>query len=137
MEKKTERVEGKDGAATSVEKTVSTLKHNHGDCTTKMTFANDKMAFEGVGKLVDDDGWKVNTLGAGEIKQAKKEWKLTGQLDIQSPDMGGAKAAAIVSKTSVYFCPDLLTCVRADLLTKFYLMNYRQELSTTTRVKPL
>lgn len=86
LEKKVEMAvdAGKDGAAATskqVEKTSSTLKHNHGDCTTKMTFANDKMAFEGKGKLVDDDGWKVDITGAGEVKQAKKEWKLTGQLD--------------------------------------------------------
>lgn len=96
MEKKVENASGK-----QVEKTTSTLKHNHGDCTTKMTFANDKMAFEGKGKLVDDDGWKVDLTGAGETKQAKKEWKLTGALDIKSPDMGGAKAVINVSQTSL------------------------------------
>ena len=62
-----------------------------------MVFANDKFSLEGKGKLVDDDGWKVDLTGAGEIKQAKKEWKLTGALDIASPDMGGAKANVNVS----------------------------------------
>ena len=76
---------------------MSTLKHNHGDCTTKLTWANDKMAGEAKGKLVDDDGWKVDITAAGEIKQAKSEWKVTGKLDIQTPDMGGAKSAINVS----------------------------------------
>ena len=136
MEKKVEVAVdgGKDGAAATskqVEKTVSTLKHNHGDCTTKMTFANDKMAFEGKGKLVDDDGWKVDITGAGETKQAKKEWKLTGNLDVKSPDMGGAKGALNVS-----FC---LSQNENDnvpvLLTNFYFFDLRPKLSTTRRVK--
>lgn len=88
-----EGTEGKPSSTKKIEKTVSTLKHNHGDCTTKMTWANDKMAGEGKGKLVDDDGWKVDITGAAEVKQAKSEWKVTGKLDIQTPDMGGAKSA--------------------------------------------
>lgn len=91
---------GKDGATASceqIEKTVTTLKHNHGKCTTKYTFANDKFAFEAKGNAVNDDGWKVDVTGAAECKPAKKEWKTTGKLDITTPDMGGAKAAINVS----------------------------------------
>lgn len=87
LEKKIENsfkagAEGKPSSNEKIEKTVSTLKHNHGDCTTKLTWANDKMAGEGKGKLVDDDGWKVDITGAAEAKQAKSEWKVTGKLDI-------------------------------------------------------
>ena len=59
-----------DGSSTTSEvvKTVSTLKHNHGKCTTKFTFANDKFAGEAKGNLVDDDGWKADITAAGEIK---------------------------------------------------------------------
>jgi len=103
MERKAERkvTEGTDGASSTSEivKTVSTLKQNHGKCTTKMTFANDKMAGEAKGNLVDDDGWKTDITLAGEIKQAKSEWKITGKLDAKTPDMGGAKAALNVSLT--------------------------------------
>jgi len=92
-----EGIGGNAGSTEQIEKTVSTLKHNHGDCTTKITWANDKMAGEGKGKLVDDDGWKVDITGALETKQAKSEWKVTGKLDVQTPDMGGAKAAVNAS----------------------------------------
>ena len=89
---------------------MSTLKHNHGDCTTKITWANDKMAGEGKGKLVDDDGWKVDITGALETKQAKSEWKVTGKLDVQTPDMGGAKAAVNVSISLLSAIIFLLAC---------------------------
>lgn len=97
MEKKVECVHVDATTCKQVEKTNSKLKHGHGDCTTTMTFANDKMVFEGKGKAVDEDGWKVDITGAGEVKQAKKEWKMTGKLDIATPDMGGAKANINVS----------------------------------------
>ena len=93
----TDGAAGTPGSSSQCEKTTSTLKQNHGDCTTKITWANDKMAGEGKGKLVDEDGWKVDLTGAAEIKQAKSEWKVTGKLDIQTPDMGGAKSAINVS----------------------------------------
>merc|ERR1740139_1101990 len=38
-----------------------------------MTFANDKMVFEGKGKAVDEDGWKVDITGAGAGKPYTKE----------------------------------------------------------------
>ena len=102
MEKKVECkvVAAKDAtpaSCTQVEKTNTKLKHNHGDCTTTMTFANDKMAMEAKAKLVNDDDWKIDLTCAGEIKQASKAYKFTGKLDILSGDMGGAKAAINVS----------------------------------------
>lgn len=90
--KQTAGAEGTPAKTEQIEKTVSKLKHGHGDCTTTMTFANDKQAFEAKAKVVDDDGWRVDTTVAGEIKQASNAWKLTGKLDIASPDMSGAKA---------------------------------------------
>jgi len=93
MEKKVECVVAEDGARSESEKTSSKLKINHGDCTTSYTFANDKMAIEGKGKAVDDDGWRVDLTGAVEVKQAKAEWKVSGAMDIKAADLGGAKLA--------------------------------------------
>ncbi len=97
MEKKVEQKVA-DGAVSQVEKTSSKLKINHGDCTTTYGFANDKMSFNGKGMAVDDDSFKVDITGAGEIKQAKSEWKLTGTLDVKAKDLGGAKATLNVSQ---------------------------------------
>jgi hypothetical protein len=70
LERKTEQKVADDGSTSEIEKTTSKLKINHGDCTTTYTFANDKMAFEGKGKALDDDGWRVDITGSGEVKQA-------------------------------------------------------------------
>ena len=97
MERKTEQKVADDGSTSEIEKTSSKLKINHGDCTTTYTFANDKMAFEGKGKALDDDGWRVDLTGSGEVKQAKSEWKVGGALDVRGSDLGGAKLAMNVS----------------------------------------
>lgn len=86
-----------DGAVSQVEKTSTKLKINHGDCTTTYSFANDKMGFDAKGKAVNDDGMKVDIGGAGEVKQAKGEWKTTGSIDIKAKDVGGANVAINVS----------------------------------------
>ena len=56
------------------------------------------MSFDAKGKAVDQDGWRVDIGGAGEIKQAKSEWKTTGSIDIKGKDLGGANLAINVSK---------------------------------------
>ena len=89
--------DGADGSCSQVEKTASKLKINHGDCTTTWGFANDKMSMDARGKAYDDDGWKAHIGFAGEVKQAKKEWKGTGSFEVSSPDLGGAKVAFNVS----------------------------------------
>jgi len=92
MEKKVECKVG-DGTTEEITKTSSKLKINHGDCTTTYGFANDKMSFNGKGKAVDDDSFRVDITGGAEVKQAKSEWKITGTLDVKAKDLGGAKAA--------------------------------------------
>lgn len=92
MEKKVENV-SKDGVSSQNEKTASKLKINHGGCTTTYGFANDKMSFEACGQAYDADGWKVKIGNASEVKQAKNEWKSTGNLNIKGDDLGGAKVA--------------------------------------------
>ena len=101
MSKTDECVTSDDGTQKITEKTASKLKINHGDTTTTFGFANDKMSFDAKGKAFDQDGWKFNISGAGEVKQAKKEWKVTGTVDFVSPDLGGAKLAGTVSYSSL------------------------------------
>ncbi len=55
------------------------------------------MGFDAKGKAVNDDGLKVDIGGAGEVKQAKSEWKATGSMDIKAKDVGGANVAINVS----------------------------------------
>jgi hypothetical protein len=88
---------GDDGSRSTVEKTASKLKINHGDCTTTFGFANDKLSFDAKGKAYNEDGWTSNLGFAAETKQAKKEWKATASLEAKTPDMSGAKAAFNVS----------------------------------------
>jgi len=78
---------------TVTEKTSRKVKINHGDCTSSYTLANDKMAFDASGKLVDEKDMKVDIGGAAEIKQKKGSYKLTGKLSASASDLGGAKAA--------------------------------------------
>ena len=101
MSKTDECVTSDDGTQKITEKTASKLKINHGDTTTTFGFANDKMSFDAKGKAFDQDGWKSNISGAGEVKQAKKEWKVSGTVDFTSPDIGGAKLAGTVSYSSL------------------------------------
>jgi len=93
MSKQQDQKVSDDGVVSEVEKTSSKLKINHGDCTTTYSFANDKMGFDAKGKAVDDDGMKVSIGGAGEVKQAKSEWKGTASMDINAKDVGGANVA--------------------------------------------
>jgi hypothetical protein len=86
-----------DGTRTSVEKTASKLKINHGDCTTSYGFANDKMSFDAKGKAYNEDGWISNIGFAAETKQAKSEWKASGSVEVKSPDLSGAKLGLNVS----------------------------------------
>ena len=79
------------------EKTSRKVKINHGDCTSSYTLANDKMAFDATGKLVDEKDMRVDIGGAAEIKQKKGAYKLTGKLAAAASDLGGAKAALNVS----------------------------------------
>lgn len=74
------------------EKNNRKLKINHGDCKTSLTFANDKMAAESIGKAVTEKDMKVDIGLGGEIKQAKGEWKITAKLNALASDLGGAKA---------------------------------------------
>jgi len=67
------------------------LKLNHGDCQSSYTFANDKTAFDAIGKVVDDADWNITLFGAGETKQDKSEWKGTAKLAVIGKDLGGAK----------------------------------------------
>ena len=60
------------------------ISHGDGDCVQNVNFANDKQAADVVGVLFNEDGWKGNLGMGGEIKQAKKEWKMTGSLDVTS-----------------------------------------------------
>jgi hypothetical protein len=85
-----------DDAETKVDKTSSSLKINHGDCTTSYGFANDKLSFAGKGRAYSEDGWKIDLTGAAEIKQAKNEWKLTKTVDV-SGEVGGIKTGTTVS----------------------------------------
>jgi len=96
MEKKVECVNDDKGTS-SAEKTNTKLKINHGDCSTTYTFANDKLAFEGKGKAVDQDGWRVDLTGAGEYKPEKDDWKVSATLNVNGKDLGGAKLAFEVS----------------------------------------
>lgn len=59
-----------DGAVTTTvtEKTSRKVKINHGDCNSSYTLANDKMAFEATGKLVDEKDMKVDITGGAEVK---------------------------------------------------------------------
>ena len=50
------------------EKTSRKVKINHGDCTSSYTLANDKMAFEATGKLVNEKDMKVDITGGAEVK---------------------------------------------------------------------
>ena len=97
MERKVEQTVGEDGTVGEAEKTQSKLKINHGDCTTTYTFSNEKMAFEGKGKAVNDDDWKVDLTMSGEAKQAESKWKIAGAVDVKGSDLGGAKLAMNVS----------------------------------------
>ena len=81
----------------TTEKTVAKAKADHGECSQSVTFANDKQATDVTGTLYDEDGVKARVGLAGEIKQAKSEWKVTGTLDVKANDLGGAKAALAVS----------------------------------------
>lgn len=92
MEKKIES-EVKADVESKVEKTATKLKQVHGDgcCTTTWGFANDKMNFDGKGKLYDEDGWRVDIAAGGEVKQAKDDWKVTAGFDLKGSDLGGAK----------------------------------------------
>jgi hypothetical protein len=100
MSKTDEFVANEDGTSKVNEKTASKLKINHGACTTTFGFANDKMSFDAKGEAFNQDGWKSDIGAAAEVKQANKEWKVTGTMDFKSPDIGGAKLAGTVSYCS-------------------------------------
>lgn len=99
MEKKVECV-NKDGTCSQAEKTSTEMKWSHGDCTTTYTFNNEKLAFKGKGKAVDQDGWRVDVTLSGEYKPEKDDWKGSGILNVSAKDLGGAKLAFEVSLAS-------------------------------------
>ena len=94
MESKAE----KDGSRSEIDKTSNKLKIDH-ECgtSTTWTFANDKLAFDAKHKAYDESGVKVGLGASAEHKAVKKEWKVTGSMDVSANDVGGAKVAMAVS----------------------------------------
>ena len=105
------------------EKNNRKLKINHGDCKTSLTFANNKMAAESIGKLVTEKDMKVDVGLGGEIKQAKGEWKITAKLNALASDLGGAKAGLNVSKRTYKVLNQELFCALAQRNKNAQLLN--------------